>query len=257
MSFLINLSINERLKASGIHFVFSVIISTVIALLVFGFWYPEPYREISGGKELFLLIVFVDVAMGPLITFAIFDLRKPRQDLVRDIGIVVILQIFALSYGLWTIAIARPVYLVFEIDRFRVVHVIDIPMEDLDKAPPNLRSLPYTGPRLLGLRKFKDVQEEASYTLAALGGASLSSRPELWQSYEETRKDVLTAAKPIDILKKRFPGRINLIDAAIGENDNAASEVGYVPLVARRDFGTVLVNLSTGDYLGYLSIDSF
>ena len=41
------------------------------------------------------------------------------------IAVVALIQLVALGYGLWTVFIARPVHLVFEIDRFRVVHAIE------------------------------------------------------------------------------------------------------------------------------------
>ena len=63
----------ERLRASGIHFGISLCIAALAAALVFGLWYPYPYREISGGRELFFLLAAVDVIMGPLITLAIFN----------------------------------------------------------------------------------------------------------------------------------------------------------------------------------------
>ena len=66
----------DRLKASGIHLILSLVVAALSALLVFGIWYPYPYREISGGRELFLLVVTVDVILGPLITLAIFDRSK-------------------------------------------------------------------------------------------------------------------------------------------------------------------------------------
>jgi hypothetical protein len=67
----------DRLRASAIHFCISVAIALLAALLVFFVWYPNPYREISGGRELFLILVSVDVVLGPLITLAIFDRAKP------------------------------------------------------------------------------------------------------------------------------------------------------------------------------------
>ena len=69
------------------------------ALLVFGIWYPYPYREISGGRELFLLVITVDVILGPLITLAVFNRKKPRSELRRDLAIVALLQLGALGYG--------------------------------------------------------------------------------------------------------------------------------------------------------------
>ena len=46
---------------SSIHLIFSLVVAFLAGVLVFGLWYPFPYRELSGGRELFLLIVSVDV----------------------------------------------------------------------------------------------------------------------------------------------------------------------------------------------------
>ena len=121
----------DRLKASSIHLGISLAIALLAALLVFGLWYPYPYREISGGRELFLILVAVDVILGPLMTLTIFNRSKPWPELRRDLAIVVLLQLAALSYGLWSVFVARPVHLVFEYDRFRVVHAVEVPPEML------------------------------------------------------------------------------------------------------------------------------
>ena len=162
----------DRLKASAIHLGLSLFIALLAALLVFGIWYPFPYREISGGRELFLLVVSVDVILGPLITLAVFNRSKPLGELRRDLATVVLIQLAALGYGLWTVSVARPVHLVFEIDRFRVVHAIDIAPELLEKTPLDVVALPVTGPTLLAVRPFRDQQENFDATMAALHNAS-------------------------------------------------------------------------------------
>ena len=136
----------DRLKASGIHLGISLGVAALAALLVFGIWYPYPYGDISGGRELFLLVITVDVTLGPLVTLAVFNRAKPRAELRRDLAIVALLQLGALGYGLWTVYVARPVHMVFEIDRFRVVHAIDVPEELLAKTPAGIDPLPITGP---------------------------------------------------------------------------------------------------------------
>ena len=166
----------NRLRASSIHLGISLLIAALAALLVFGLWYPYPYREISGGRDLFFLVVAVDVAMGPLITLAIFNRSKPRRELVMDFTLVGMLQLAALGYGLWTVFVARPVHLVFEYSRLSVVHAVDIEPELLVKAPPALQALPLTGPTLIALRPFKDTDEQFQFTMAALGGAPLAAR---------------------------------------------------------------------------------
>lgn len=248
----------DRIRASAIHLSLSVLVAALSALLVFGLWYPYPYREIAGGRELFLLMVLVDVVMGPLITLAIFDRRKPWSELRRDLVIVVVLQLSALGYGLWTVAMARPVHLVFEIDRFRVVHAIEIPEELLHKTPEGISAFPYSGPSLLGLRAFKDGQEQMEATMAALQGISLASRPDLWQTYDVSRPDVLRVAKPVGQLRQRFPTQVAAIEEAMaGKGADAVDAARYVPLAARKSFWTVLVDGRNADILGFVPLDSF
>ena len=90
---------HARARAALIHLGASIAVAAIVATMVFVFWYPGPYRSFSGGTELFLLVVSVDLAIGPLIMFVIFDRRKPLAELRRDIGIVIVLQIAALAYG--------------------------------------------------------------------------------------------------------------------------------------------------------------
>src|SRR6186713_1890973 len=173
----------RRLLAAGIHLGLSVLVAGLAAGLVFGVWYPYPYREISGGRELFLIVVAVDVILGPLLTLTVFDIKKPIKGLRRDLAVIAALQFAALGYGMWTVAVARPVHLVFEIDRFRVVHAIDVPEDELKQAPAGLERLPLAGPTLLSLREFASGTESFDATMAAMQGVSLSARPGLWQSY--------------------------------------------------------------------------
>ena len=247
----------DRLRASATHFCISAIIAAVCAVFVFVFWYPDPYREISGGRELFLILMTVDVILGPLITLAIFNRAKPWPVLRRDLICVGLLQLVALGYGMWTAFVARPVHLVFEYDRFRVVHAIEVPVELLDKAPPALRKLPLFGITVLALRPFRDAGEKYNATMAALQGLPLSARPDLWQPYLDARSRAIEAAKPALQLKKRFPDRAAEIDRAIERTGIKPDALLYLPLVGRKSFWTVLLDSSTAEVLGFLPLDSF
>lgn len=246
-----------RLAASGIHLIISLLLALLAAVLVFFVWYPYPYREISGGRELFWIVVVVDVVIGPLMTLAVFNKAKPRNELRRDLGIIGLLQLGALAYGLWTVAISRPVHLVFEIDRFRVAHAIDIPHEFLNRAALELRQLPWTGPTLLSVRDFKDSKESFDATLAAVRGAEIGWRPEFWQPYAAAKTQVLAQAKPLAELKARFPASRKVIDSALQDAGHLPLFVGYVPMVGRQRFWTVLVDLKTAEVLAFVPIDSF
>ena len=73
-----------RLKALGVHACISLLFAAAAAALVFWVWYPYPYREISGGRELFFLVMGVDVVLGPLVTFILFNPSKTRRALTLD-----------------------------------------------------------------------------------------------------------------------------------------------------------------------------
>ncbi len=252
-----SLNWKDRVRASAIHLCISLAVAVLAALLVFLVWYPDPYREISGGRELFLILVTVDVILGPLITLSIFNRAKPWRELQRDLALVGLIQLIALAYGMWTVFVARPVHLVFEYNRFRVVHAIDVPQQLLEKAPADLRILPLSGPTVLALRPFRDADESISATMAALEGLSLSARPDLWQPYSEARLAVLQAGKSVAELKIRFPEKSTQIDQALSRTGRPPEKVLYLPLVGRKVFWTALLDSSTAEVIGFLPLDSF
>lgn len=247
----------DRLRASGIHFGISLAIAALAALLVFGIWYPYPYREISGGRELFLIVVSVDVVLGPLLTFAIFNRSKPWKELRRDLAVVGMLQLGGLAYGLWTVCMARPVHLVFEYNRFRVVHAIEVSEDLLAKAPPGIDVMPLTGPTLLSLRQFRSNAEKTDATLADIAGVPVGTRPDLWQSYEAGKGDVIREAKPVSQLKARFPARAADIDGILRQTGRTPETLAWVPMVGRKTFWTAFVDPATGQVLAFLPLDPF
>src|SRR5688500_16774208 len=108
----------SRIKPALIHLAASTLVAIAVAPMVLARWYPGEYRSFSGGTELFLLVVGVDLALGPLITLVVFDRRKPVKELRRDLAVIIALQLMALGYGLNTMSFSRPVALALEEDRF-------------------------------------------------------------------------------------------------------------------------------------------
>ena len=247
----------DRFRASGIHLAISLAIAGLSAVLVFGLWYPYPYREISGGRELFVLLVSVDVILGPLITLAIFNRAKAWPVLRRDLMTIATLQILALGYGLWTVFVARPVHLVFEYKRFSVVHAIDVPTSLLPQALPALQAMPVLGPTAISLRPFLSENEKVDMTVKALQGLSLAARPELWQPYESAKPQIQTEAKPLAALKTRFPQHSAAMDELLKPYGAQAQSYVWLPMVGRKTFWTVFIDPVTTDIKAFMPLDSF
>lgn len=246
-----------RSRACLVHICISASIAVVSALGVFVFWYPYPYSEISGGRELFLWVAGVDVVMGPLITFVIFNPRKAWRELRMDLVIIGLLQLLALAYGAWTVYQARPLALVYEYDRLSVVHAADIDPEMLAKAPAAASLLPRIGLGLAALRPLNSNAEQMQATMAALSGAPLAARVDLWQPYERSVPDILQHANPAGDLLRRFPERRAAIEDAVKQTGVPIADLRILPLMGRKSYWTVFLSASSGHPVGFLAIDSF
>ena len=203
------------------------------------------------------MLVAIDVILGPLLTFCIFNLKKPRKELVRDLAIIGLVQLSALGYGLWTVYEARPVYMVFEIDRFRITHAADIDPELLAKAPPVFQALPITGPTMLAVRPLLN-EETFSATMAALSGAQMAFRPDLWQAYDaDARQRAWAAGKPVADLLKKYPAQQAALQTIAQGAGLPIADLRYLPAQARDTVWTAVLHPKTADIIGYLPVDSF
>ena len=244
------------MRATLIHLAISAFLALSLGLWVLLVWYPGTYREISGGLPLLGMLLAIDVVLGPLLTLVIYRSSKSRKELLLDFSVIGLLQLGALLYGVWTVYQARPVHLVFEYNRFAVVHAADIPKEDLALAPVHLQHLPITGPSLISLRPLRS-EEAVESTMAALAGQAQAAQPQLWQDYELAKPEILQASRPIEDLLIRFPDRKEAIDKAIKKSELPAAQLRYVPLLSRQIAWTTLINAQTGMPVGFLPLDSF
>jgi hypothetical protein len=95
----------SRFRAGAIHLGISALITAAALTLMLVYWYPPPLFAAMGGTELVVLVVGVDVCIGPLITLIIFDTRK--KELLFDLAIVAALQLTALGYGIYAMHAGR------------------------------------------------------------------------------------------------------------------------------------------------------
>ncbi len=245
----------SKARAAAIHLIFSLALAVVCALLVFGLWYPGQFRQLAGGRELFLLVTSVDVVMGPLLTLAVFDRSKSKAHLAIDLTVVVALQMSALAYGLYTVFVARPVAIVFEVDRLRLITAFDVHRPELASAPKEYRELPLLGPWLLGARAPRTPAEHTDALFMGLKGIDTGARPIFWQPYAASKATALAKSRPIAILIAKEPQRADDTRqrlAALGADESSAR---FLPAQARGDWSAVLDK--TGEVLGYLPVDGF
>ncbi len=248
-----------RSKAAGIHLLGSACVAALAACLVFVLWYPSPHTAMSGGAGLFLLITGIDLVMGPLITFAIFDRRrKPWSELRRDLVIVVLLQLAALGYGLYVMHTVRPVALALENARFRVVTAQDVLLDELPKAQPAFQQMSHMGPVTVNTALPATAEEQFDSVTQALAGHDIGMRPKFWRAWDDNaRARVKTIAKPVESLRKHYPKRAAELDAALQRTGRPEAQLRYVPVLSRYGDWVAFVDAKSGDIVGYAPFDGF
>jgi hypothetical protein len=234
-----------RWKASGLHFLISVTIAAAALALMLLVWYPHPLFVAAGGDELLLLLVGVDVIIGPLITLIIF--KPGKKGLEFDLGVIATLQLAALVYGVGIVYLARPAFIVFVKDRFEVVTAVEMTPENLAEARfPEFRRVPVTGP-VWAFGEFPtETKERIRLVELTLRGLDLQHFPRYFAPYEARVPEVLQKAQTIERTRLTDPKAGKAVDAWLAKTGTPEAGVRYLDLRAPLYWVGVLLDAKTG-----------
>jgi len=245
----------SRFKAFAIHLGISAGIACLVIAVMLLLWYAPPFFSALGGRHILLILLGVDVTLGPLITLLIFNPRKNRRALTFDLSVIAMLQAAALVYGMSVLFEARPVFVVYSKGSFDLVTANLLSKADLAKAKyPKYRSLPVTGPIFVYTEMPADVKEHNEVVFAAFAGKDLPQFPQYYMPYSEHEKEAGHAAKPLAELEQLNPQRSADIENLVRKNGLADADAGYLPLRAKYQDQAVLVDKRDGRILGLLDV---
>jgi len=242
-----------RVRAALIHLAISAAVAGAVFLPIYFFWYPDVLFESAGGRDLFFLIVGVDVTLGPLITLIIF--KPGKWGLKFDLVVIGIVQTVALSYGVYVLFESRPVYIAFVKDRYEIVRANGFPEGELEKAhAKGYDRLPWTGPMLVGVKLPTDPDEQFKLMVSGMGGVDAQYYPRYYVPYAQVRGEVVKAAHPLATLRRRNPqraGEIAQVLAALGRKEE---DVRFAPMRAGKNDLAVFVDAKSGEILKITSL---
>ncbi|MDD5036343.1 MAG: TfpX/TfpZ family type IV pilin accessory protein [Methylococcaceae bacterium] len=245
----------SRWKASAIHLGISALVAFTLAVLLALTWYPPSYVWAVGGLGLIAIFAGVDVTLGPLLTLIVWNVKK--ISLRSDMAVIVLLQLLAMGYGLHAIFLARPVYLVFAVDRFDLVSAADIPEGETEQATrEEYRSLPLTGPKIVAAQKPADGAERNKLLFSALsGGADLPQLPRYYLPYADLSAEAVRKAQPLAPLMRRDAETRDTLLAYLESHRLDPSQVKFLPLRAKKRDQTVIIDAANGAVLGIVDLD--
>ena len=241
----------SRWKASGIYLLVCALVACAVLIVMRLVWFPGPLFQLSGGSGLLLILVGVDVVLGPLLVLIVY--KQGKSSLRFDLAVIAALQLSALGYGLYTVSLARPVYLVFTVDRFSVVTAKDLDPADLAQVTnEQFKRVSLGRPRYVAVERPADNAAANKVLESALQGKDLQMFPQYYVAYESQKAGVIKRALPIDTIQKRAPAAL---DEALNSVDREASAVRYLPLQAAKGDGAVLIDATTAAPLQIVPVD--
>lgn len=240
----------SRYKAGLIHLAISAAIVAAALFAALFVWYPPPLFDAVGAGTLLFILAGVDVTLGPLLTTLIFRAGKPG--LKFDLAFIALVQTAALAYGGYTMLLARPVYLVFSVDRFEVVVEADIPAEEQAKATsPEFRQSPLAGYRVVAARVPDDRKERDRITSAAVfAGHDLSHFPQHYVAYDASiARAALAKAHGIERVKEMKPAMAAELAQWLKRRNLREESVAVLPVRARKGDILAILDRAGGELL--------
>lgn len=102
-----------RVGAFSVHLLISIAIFAVLMYLIYFHWYSGPYFRFDGGWRGTLIMIGVDLVLGPTLTLIVFDPRKSAAKIRLDLTIIGLIQLSALAWGFHAVESQRPVAVSF------------------------------------------------------------------------------------------------------------------------------------------------
>jgi len=244
-----------RYRAAGIHLLISALIagSAIVATILI--MYPSPYSKAAGADRLLYILLGVDIVLGPLITLLIF--RQGKKGLKFDLWVIALLQVAALVYGLSVITKARPVFLVFLVDRFSLVPAQAIQDFHLEQAlRPEFSKLSWTGPVLAGAKLPEDSEAREEVLWRSLSeGVDANWRPVFYLPIEDVKLEMCQAGWSINEALTEVGGFKALYETWSKETEQPCEHCRAYPLEVPNNANTLLFDCEKLEVMGIINLD--
>ncbi len=243
-----------KLKAFLIHFSISLSIFMGLFFTTLLIWYPSFYFSANGAWDALFVVTFVDVGLGPLLTFVLYKPGKPGLKL--DLSLIVLFQLSALVWGIWVLYSERPVLTVYYEDAFfclsqtlaKTANAEVTAFEKKGVIPqaflPEPKTLEEQGDRVLILNQLPD--DRSSFPPYVFG-----------DKFEAITKDNLSKmmAYELDLTRAlENPEHKKTFEAFLDKHKEATQNYAYFPLRCSATEHLAAVNRQTGTIVDSVAI---
>ncbi len=216
-------------------------------------WYPAPYFQIMDAGRHELLLVGLTLGLGPVLTWVVF--RPGKKGLKFDLVVIALLQAAVFLYGTYRLYDARPLYMVFAVDRFNILLPGDVDAAELRGG--RFESRPVAGPLLVVATLPDDPKEREQLMVETLfhGLPDVDRRPRYWSHYRERADAVLGSAGPLQRLGDERPAAAEAIEKFAVRSGRPVAELVFLGVTGPRSDYAVILDRGDGAIIGAIEAD--
>jgi hypothetical protein len=222
-----------RFKAFSFHLLASATALTLILGSLYMGWYRWPGWYLADATQVVLVMICVDVVLGPMLTFIIANKNKSRRELSRDIGIIVVVQLCALIYGSVSLWNGRPLYYVFSEDALSLIQAYDIEGEQANLGrQQNAELAPhwYSLPRWV----FVPPSIAAAAAAAAAKGDDVTAMPKFYRPWNDGLPLLKGQLRTMGELRFFLPHEKKILNRRMQAAGVPSDQNNSIPITGRR-----------------------
>lgn len=239
-----------KLKASLIHLVLSALLIILVVGSILFFWYPSLFLSVTDFKEVSTIIVTVDLILGPLLTFVVFNPNK--KSLKFDLSVIGAVQIAALTYGMYTLFQIHPVYVTFNKDRFTVIRAMDAQPDQAKHEEYKVSKL--SSGTMAFAKMPEDPKKQEELLLNVLrGGPDLEQRVDFYEPYSKNIDKIITRSLDPELIFNSKNKQQT--DTFYEKNKDKIHNYAFLPLNNGEKDAIIVLNRKTASAVDTIDID--
>ncbi len=235
--------IKNKLKAFATHLAISIALVSLVVSAILYFWYPTQYLGVTNFKEIAILIVSIDLVMGPILTFVVFNPNK--KSLRFDLAVIAIFQVSALAYGIHALYQTHPLFITYKQDSFALINASDISPEDAKYDEFKVSKL--SSPKLAFAKMPEDPDEKMGIMVGVTidGDPDIDKRAEYYEPFSKHLDEVF--AKSIDPELIFADDKINTATQSFLEKHDDINNYSFHPLTGLGKSAILVLEKKSGD----------
>lgn len=232
---------SNRLKFFFNHLLTSFFIACTVISVIFFIWYPAPLAKAVDVTHIFLIILAIDVIIGPLLGLLVY--KEGKKSLKFDLTIIILMQLTAFSFGIYGLAQGRPAWIIFYIDRFELVRNNEIVIQESDYILPEYKKPSWLGVRYAGVQRAQDSQKNNQDLFTeVLSGISLAQIPARYINLKKVKNQIQNNSYSLNKLNQ--VNNFKEVAAILAKYPQANA---WIPLQSNSVDMVVLINKNQGE----------